>query len=611
MQEIIHNLRCSNDPRERIKALEQLRSNFPLLPDKEKAGNDLHKLATDDNSDVRRPAVLVLSEFFDYIPDKQTSWEDLHNLTKDIDTDVRWMAAFSLGAVFSEAPHKQQAWNDLHRLTLDINSSVRGMAAKSLRFVFPHISDKEEVWNDLHRLTYDEDNIVRGVAAKSLRSAFPYISDKEGVWNDLHRLSVDGDRNVRLGATITLGSSYSHIPDKETALKDLSKLANDKDWAVRSEAYHSLGKVSIFWAAQVEKEKNYREELEKAIEFFEKASQKSISSSPSQFCLPLYRSFYTIIFNKQKAKEEVDTYLAEAKDAVKGSKSKELLFKAVENLANASKEVQSLENLDLEAKKDVFDFYRKHCDLAEECIRDLEETVPFATAAMRKGLPILDNNVKKLLEEVQNKAKITCKESKGTPTQEIACAVNREVQKWKIGNQEEIAYFVCEGVQRWEIGRQEEMSLHVANIILVLKSKIPHVPENKGILGMIESINYEKDLSRVLCYLSILIGLIPTVNVVPVAAVKEEFEDLKTSVNKISEQLEELSVSLDPKSKAEIVISKGVQFGGTGAQVVTTIPFEKISYPELLEDLEYIKGKATKVSELPSRLVNKIKSYLS
>ena len=69
--------------------------------------------------------------------------------------------------------------------------------------------------------------------------------------------------------------------------------------------------------------------------------------NPSQFCLPFYRSFHTIIFKKQEAKEEVNKYLEEAKAAIKGSESKKQLFEAVENLAEALKEVQSLGNLDL------------------------------------------------------------------------------------------------------------------------------------------------------------------------------------------------------------------------------------------------------------------------
>ena len=43
-------------------------------------------------------------------------------------------------------------------------------------------------------------------------------------------------------------------------------------------ANHSLGKVSIFKASQAEKEQDYKRELEKSIEFFEKASRNRLYS---------------------------------------------------------------------------------------------------------------------------------------------------------------------------------------------------------------------------------------------------------------------------------------------------------------------------------------------
>ena len=66
------------------------------------------------------------------------------------------------------------------------------------------------------------------------------------------------------------------MPDKQQAWNDLNKLTNDEDSDVRAYANHSLGKVSIFKASQAEKEEDYKKELEKAIEFFEKAAQESL-----------------------------------------------------------------------------------------------------------------------------------------------------------------------------------------------------------------------------------------------------------------------------------------------------------------------------------------------
>ena len=154
---------------------------------------------------------------------------------------------------------------------------------------------------------------------------------------------------MRSRTAYALGSIFPHVPNKQHAWDDLIKLSTDEDHSVITCANHSLGKVSIFKASQAEEEADYKKELEKAIVFFEKATRESHGwFNPSNFCLPFYRSFHTIIFKRQGAKEEMDRYLAEAKSAIEGSKSKELLLEAVENLSNALREVQNLGNLDLD-----------------------------------------------------------------------------------------------------------------------------------------------------------------------------------------------------------------------------------------------------------------------
>jgi HEAT repeat protein len=142
---------------------------------------------------------------------------------------------------------------------------------------------------------------------------------------------------------------------------------------VRISSNYSLGKVSIFMASHAEKEEGYKKELEKAIEFYENAAKEGSDLNPAQFCLPFYRSFYAIIFEKQEAEEEVDRYLAEAKAAIQGSEGKKQLFEAVENLSDALKEIQNLRNLNFEAKKSELNFYRKYCDHAAELMKDTNE----------------------------------------------------------------------------------------------------------------------------------------------------------------------------------------------------------------------------------------------
>ena len=61
-----------------------------------------------------------------------------------------------------------------------------------------------------------------------------------------------------------------------------------------------------------------------------------------------------------------------------------MLFEAVENLANALKEVQNLRNMDLEAKKCELNSYRKYCDHAAGLMRETEEAAPYATDSTEK-----------------------------------------------------------------------------------------------------------------------------------------------------------------------------------------------------------------------------------
>jgi hypothetical protein len=303
------------------------------------------------------------------------------------------------------------------------------------------------------------------------------VPDKQQAWNDLHKLTSDKYSDVRSEAASALGSVFYHVPDKQQAWNDLIILTSDEDSDVRTYANHSLGKVCIFNASKSETEEDYKEELEKAIEFFKKAVLEPNWSNPAQFCLPFYNSFYMVIFKKQESKEVVDKYLAEAKVAVKGSKSKEALFEAVNNLANALKEVQNLENLNLEAKKCELNFYRKYCDHAAELMRYTEEKAPSATRVLIKGFPILDRKLKGLIEEIQNKTKDACKELQGTPNAEIACTIYRKAQKLEISNPEELAQ-------------------NIEDIAYTLKSQLVDTPKNDYILNKIDLITSEVDLTK-------------------------------------------------------------------------------------------------------------------
>ena len=173
--------------------------------------------------------------------------------------------------------------------------------------------------------------------------------------------------------------------------------------------------------------------MENALGFFEKASKEVSFFNPAKFCLPFYRTFYTLTFKKEEAEAEVQNYLSEARSAVAGSDSKEKLLEAVENLGNALKEVQKARDFN-EIKSDL-NAYRRYCDRACELLDTTEEKAPGASRLIRKGLPIIDEKIKGIIAEIQEKAKALCKETKGTQLNDIGKEIFWQGQKLsQIGN---------------------------------------------------------------------------------------------------------------------------------------------------------------------------------
>ncbi|HII05944.1 MAG TPA: hypothetical protein HA349_01090 [Methanotrichaceae archaeon] len=201
-------------------------------------------------------------------------------------------------------------------------------------------------------------------------------------------------------------------------------MTGDEDRYVRVSANHSLGKASIFKATEAEGEEDFRRELENALKYFERSAAEASFFNPAKFCLPFYRSFYVLTFKKEGSEAEVQKSLAEAKSASEGSKSKEDLLKAVENLSNALKETQSLRERGFEAAKCDLNSYRLYCDRAVELLDETEERAPGASKIIKMGLPIIDQRIKNLLEGIRDKSEEICKT--GDPLEaELGCRIQK------------------------------------------------------------------------------------------------------------------------------------------------------------------------------------------
>lgn len=419
---------------------------FCLIPNKNEAWQDLHKLTKDDSGQVRFIAAYILSDFFSLAPNKVEAWQDLrrlliqHNDFRDIAITARaiaknfsylpdkaqaWQdlvrlaqdqddhfllsgAAEVLCAVSVQVPDKDQVWQDLVRLAHcggagSLQGSIQGAAASALGSAFAYVSDKELAWKDLVKLTENQYRFTRPYAAKALGRAFTHVQDKNEAWSILYKLAHDSDYIVKSMAAYAIGSAFSGIPDKSGAWGDLIKLTQDENQFVRMDAYHSLGRVCIFKATAAKDNGTLKSELVDAINYFDKSSRES-EHSPARFCYPFYRSYYAIIFQDAK-EDEVQRYLAEAREAAGGSKGKDVLLNAVGNLSEALRRSQSMKTKSVEEIASELDTYLWYCDKAAEYMSAAEDEAPGAVRLMRKCNPLLEERIQATIAEIQEKAK--------------------------------------------------------------------------------------------------------------------------------------------------------------------------------------------------------------
>ena len=382
----------------------------------------------------------------------------IHNVeTKDVAFVL--LNRFLLGINRKEA---LKAFKDLQKLMRDSDNFVKDRAIRLFKHTLKWNFNKAIIWNELHQITLERDSNLRKVAANYIGIFYSNIYDQEQAWEDLKRLTGDNNRIVRRQAILSLGLAFTNISNKNNAIEDLNVLTFNNDWFIRVHANYFLGSAYISIALETMEEEKFKIELKKAIDFFEKSFNQANKFNeatvfnPSLFCFPFYRSFYMITFQKEMAKFEVQRYLGMAKKAVGVSESKEKLFNAVKNLSDALNEIQNAQELEQELSFEVIKYYFKraknHCDKAIEIVNNSKYITPKAAKTIERGIPIFEFQIQEIIKQIKEKAQIGCQQSINTPNEELACAVNEEVQNWFIGN-------------------QKQLSKYVENIIFILKAK--------------------------------------------------------------------------------------------------------------------------------------------
>lgn len=554
-----------------------LNSAFSNVPSKEQSWVDLHLLTKDGDRYVRYHATIALASAFPKIANKDQALRDIYRLIKDEYSYTREYAACALGLAFQNAPDKEQVWQELKKLIHDKDDAIRGMIVLALGHNFKYIPDKKQAWQDLIMLKKDKSYSVQQAAASSIGMAFNYSQDKEQIWQDLHMLTKDNLSYMRDRVAYVIGSTFPALPEKEQAWEDLIKLSNDKENNVKVSAYYSLGKVSTFKAIQAKSEQQFRIELEKSIRFFEMSSKHvETNYNPTKFCLPFYRSFYAITFNKHEVKGEIKKYLIEARRAIGDSYTKNILLKTIENLANALEGYQKLEIIDFVSMKYDLSIYKRYCEQAIELTKITKENAPIATMCLEKGLPILNERIEELINEINKEVCILNESASGTEAEKYANIAYEEVGEF------------------FKIRNPIELEKRIAGFIQNLKFLAEILPEieKKIVYSKLKNFEDEEYLEDKLVLITdIIIFITPYIN--------------------IKKKLDDLTISLKQGIHEELVITVGANAFGTGMQHIIHIPLQEINYPNLKKDIEKISGKAVlKLTDLPARFHEIFKNYL-
>ncbi|MCO5381360.1 MAG: hypothetical protein NHB15_03960 [Methanosarcina barkeri] len=90
------------------------------------------RLASVEDREVRKEAVLALSSGYTEVPDKGKAWKDMFQLSGHSDSFVQRVATRALGSAFFHVSDKTQAWRDLKALTDNPYVYVRKYAFRSL-----------------------------------------------------------------------------------------------------------------------------------------------------------------------------------------------------------------------------------------------------------------------------------------------------------------------------------------------------------------------------------------------------------------------------------------------------------------------------------------------
>lgn len=130
----------------------------------------------------------------------------------------------------------------------------------------------------------------------------------------------------------------------------------------------------------------------------------------------------------------------------------------------------------------------------------------------------IDQGILSTITRIRNEAEGVFENAKGTPLENIAYEVNKEIKQWGIGS-------------------QDDLRTNIDNLLFVLKSNIPRNPENEIIFEKIKEIELTKDITKHYSIISLIIPLMIKLNM------NDKLDTIDKKIDLIELKIDDLSTS--------------------------------------------------------------------
>lgn len=229
---------------------------IPELPDKQQVWEDLLRMMLSNDPYIREKATSSLSVVFLALENKEKAWNELMRLANDEDSIE--IFADNVSKVFPYISNKEKVCSELAHLAEKKNNTILRRIVKNLTFTCPEICNEQEIYKgtvpeekkatesifELNSKRRDRKEYAENERVESIFRRDPKVTEKEEITEKLIALGAKPDSEVDENSLKALLTPYTQNSGKAQDIwKELLKKTEDRDASIRKKAAWMLSYV--------------------------------------------------------------------------------------------------------------------------------------------------------------------------------------------------------------------------------------------------------------------------------------------------------------------------------------------------------------------------------